>query len=155
VQGVDWFTVIVAVASILFGAFITGFYSWWYYGWGSKDFQQKIEGLTQRYEELNQDLRQEVLSTQQDLRNINDRIVYMIQLLADAGLIQPRRNEEGKVLFPFTKDLDLRWQVKDFETEERERAERERAEREEKEQEISRRPFRGPLRRFWQRIRRA
>jgi hypothetical protein len=149
----DWFTVIVAFISAVIGGLITGYFSWRYYVWASTDLKEASEDLARRHEELNQDLRQEVLSAQQQLRNTHGLIFYMIQLLAEAGQIEPRRDEQGNVLAPVPVDTDLRWGINTFESEKREREERERIAQEERERELDRRPFRGPWRRIRQRIR--
>ena len=151
-QCVDWFTVMIAFVSAVIGGFITGYFSWRYYVWSSEDSKEETENLKQRFEELSQDVRQEVLGSQEQLRNIDNHIVYLIRLLADAGQIEPRRDDKGNVLIPVGRTASLLWNVKDYETEEREREERERLAREERARELSRRPFLGPLRRIWQRV---
>jgi hypothetical protein len=151
-QCVDWFTVMIAFVSAVIGGFITGYFSWRYYVWSSEDSKEETENLKQRFEELSQDVRQEVLGSQEQLRNIDNHIVYLIRLLADAGQIEPRRDDKGNVLIPVGRTASLLWNVKDYETEEREREERERLAREERARELSRRPFLGPLRRIWQRL---
>ena len=155
-QGVDWFTVIftviVALISAVIGGFFAGHYSWRYYVSASEDLKKETERLTRRFEELSQDLRQEVLGSKEQLRNTDDHIVYLIRLLADAGQIEPRRDDKGNVLIPVGGTRSAFYAVKDYETEEREREERERLAREERARELSRRPFLGPLRRIWQRL---
>jgi hypothetical protein len=151
-QCVDWFTVMIAFVSAVIGGFITGYFSWRYYVWSSEDSKEETENLKQRFEELSQDVRQEVLGSQEQLRNIDNHTVYLIRLLADAGQIEPRRDDKGNVLIPLEKTASLLWNVKDYETEEREREERERLAREERARELSRRPFLGPLQRVWQRL---
>jgi hypothetical protein len=148
-QYVDWF---IAFVSAVIGGLITGFFSWWYYVWSSKDLKEEIESLKQRSEELSQDVRQEVLRSQEQLRNADDHIVYLIRLLAATGQIEPRRDDKGNVLISVGKAASVLFNVKDYETEAREREERERLAREERERELSRRPFRGPLRSIWQRL---
>lgn len=151
-QYVDWFTVMIAFVSAVIGGFITGYFSWRYYVWSSEDLKEETESLTQRFEELSQDVRQEVLGSQEQLRNIDNRTVYLIQLLAATGQIEPRRDDKGNVLISVGKAASVLFNVKDYETEAREREERERLAREERGQELSRRPFLGPLRRIWQRF---
>jgi len=151
-QYVDWFTVMIAFVSAVIGGFITGYFSWRYYVWSSEDSKEEAESLKQRFEELSQDVRQEVLGSQEQLRNTDNHIIYLIRLLADAGQIEPRRDDKGNVLIPLEKTASLLWNVKDYETEEREREERERLAREERARELSRRPFLGPLRSFWRRM---
>jgi hypothetical protein len=151
-QYVDWFTVMIAFVSAVIGGFITGYFSWRYYVWSSEDSKEEAESLKQRFEELSQDVRQEVLGSQEQLRNTDNHIIYLIRLLADAGQIEPRRDDKGNVLIPLEKTASLLWNVKDYETEEREREERERLAREERARELSRRPFLGPLRSIWRRI---
>jgi len=151
-QYVDWFTVMIAFVSAVIGGFITGYFSWRYYVWSSEDSKEEAESLKQRFEELSQDVRQEVLGSQEQLRNTDNHIIYLIRLLADAGQIEPRRDDKGNVLIPLEKTASLLWNVKDYETEEREREERERLAREERARELSRRPFLGPLRSIWRRM---
>jgi len=151
-QYVDWFTVMIAFVSAVIGGFITGYFSWRYYVWSSEDSKEEAESLKQRFEELSQDVRQEVLGSQEQLRNTDNHIIYLIRLLADAGQIEPRRDDKGNVLIPLEKTASLLWNVKDYETEEREREERERLAWEERARELSRRPFLGPLRSIWRRM---
>jgi hypothetical protein len=128
-QYVDWF---IAFVSAVIGGLITGFFSWWYYVWSSKDLKEEIESLKQRSEELSQDVRQEVLRSQEQLRNADDHIVYLIGLLAATGQIEPRRDDKGNVLISVGKAAPVLYNVKDYETEAREREERERLAREER-----------------------
>lgn len=154
-ESIDLFTVIITLLSFLIGALITAYFAWRYYQWASEDLNRAAEVLTRRQEELNQDLRQEVLNLQQQLQNIRSLIMYTIQLLADAGQIEPRRDEQGNLVLSVRKDVSLVWNTKDKETEEKGREKRERAAREERERELSRRPFRGLWRHILRRTRRA
>ena len=131
-QYVDWFDVMIAVVSAVIGLITGGYFSWRYYVWSSEDSKEETESLKQRFEELSQDVRQEVLGSQEQLRNIDNHIVYLIRLLADAGQIEPRRDDKGNVLIPVGKGASVLFNVKDYETEEREREERERLAREER-----------------------
>jgi hypothetical protein len=151
-QYVDWFTVIISFVSAAIGGFITAYVSRKYYVWSSEDLKEETESLTQRFEELSQDVRQEVLGSQEQLRNTDNHIIYLIRLLADAGQIEPRRDDKGNVLIPVGRTASLLSNVKDYETEEREREERERLAREERARGLSRRPFLGPLRHIGQRL---
>jgi hypothetical protein len=159
-QGVDWFTVIFtviisfvsAVIGAVIGGFITAYVSWWYYVWSSEDLKEEIKSLKQRFEELSRDVRQEILGARKQLWNIEKHIVYLIQLLADAGQIKPPRDDKGTVRIPHESTRSDSYPVKDYETEEREREERETRAREARDRELSRRPLPGLLRSIRRRI---
>jgi hypothetical protein len=151
-QCVDWVTVIVALVSAVIATLVTGHFAWRYYVSSSEDLKEQTESLRRRFEELSHDLRQTVLTSQEQLRNLDAHIIYLIKELADAGQIEPRRDEKGNVLLTAGSERQILYNVKDHETEKREREEREKLAQEENEQELSRRPFRGPLHRIRQRL---
>jgi hypothetical protein len=83
----------------------------------ARDLDQTAERLERVSGQLTGTLRQEVLALREDVRNVHGLNVYLIELLAEAGQIEPRRDEQGNVVFPLETRLDVRWEVRTREQE--------------------------------------
>jgi hypothetical protein len=83
----------------------------------ARDLDRSVERLEEVSGQLTGALRQEVLSVRDEVRNVGGQHFYLIELLADAGVIDPRRDEHGAVLVPVGKSLEARWQVRTLEQE--------------------------------------
>jgi hypothetical protein len=98
----------------------------WAFGWATalffaryqaRDLAQTAERLERVSGQLTGALRQEVLAVRADVRNVHGLIVYLIELLAEAGQIEPRRDEQGNVVTQVEIRLDAGWEVRTREQE--------------------------------------